>query len=142
MANQIPCGPIHHLRLTVTDVNRSREFYTQVLGFGIAVDAPPPIEHAEHGRISDFSLTEDEGQKMSDTTLLSRVSNCSVREAEVNECAFSAAAPDDRSAGRVGIHDLACADAAGRPARSVRMRGSRGVGQPGCDRRDLGDAAR
>ena len=53
MANQIPCGSIHHLRLTVTDVNRSREFYTQVLGFGIAVDAPPPMEHAEHERISE-----------------------------------------------------------------------------------------
>ena len=53
MASQIPCGSIHHLRLTVTDVNRSREFYTQVLGFGIAVDAPPPMEHAEHGRISE-----------------------------------------------------------------------------------------
>ena len=24
----IPCGDIHHLRLTVTDVQRSREFYT------------------------------------------------------------------------------------------------------------------
>jgi glyoxylase I family protein len=34
-------------------VNRSREFYTQMLGFGIAVDAPPPVEHAEHGRISE-----------------------------------------------------------------------------------------
>jgi catechol 2,3-dioxygenase-like lactoylglutathione lyase family enzyme len=51
MASQIPCGPIHHLRLTVTDVSRSREFYTQVLGFGVAVDAPPPPEHPEHARI-------------------------------------------------------------------------------------------
>jgi len=53
MANHIPCGPIHHLRLTVTDVNRSRAFYTQVLGFGVAVDAAPPADHPEHGRISE-----------------------------------------------------------------------------------------
>ena len=42
MAGQIPTGGIHHLRLTVTDVARSREFYTGLLGFDIAVDSPPP----------------------------------------------------------------------------------------------------
>src|SRR5260221_2798353 len=40
MAGQIATGGIHHLRLTVTDVNRSREFYTQLLGFEVAVDSP------------------------------------------------------------------------------------------------------
>jgi glyoxylase I family protein len=38
---QIPTGEIHHLRLTVTDVERSREFYTQLLGFEVAVESPP-----------------------------------------------------------------------------------------------------
>ena len=52
MANQISCGPIHHLRLTVTDLNRSRDFYTQVLGFGVAMDTPPP-DHPEHARITE-----------------------------------------------------------------------------------------
>ena len=28
----IPCGDIHHLRLTVTDVRRSREFYPGLPG--------------------------------------------------------------------------------------------------------------
>src|SRR5437764_1816183 len=37
----IPCGDIHHLRLTVTDVERSREFYTGLLGFEVAVESPP-----------------------------------------------------------------------------------------------------
>jgi glyoxylase I family protein len=37
----IEIGPIHHLRLTVTDVERSREFYTRLLGFEVAVDSPP-----------------------------------------------------------------------------------------------------
>jgi glyoxylase I family protein len=41
MAGQIATGGIHHLRLTVTDVKRSREFYTQLLGFEVAVDSPP-----------------------------------------------------------------------------------------------------
>src|SRR2546429_7175172 len=41
-AVMIPCGDIHHLRLTVTDVQRSREFYTGLLGFEVIVESPPP----------------------------------------------------------------------------------------------------
>ncbi len=41
MAGQIAVGGIHHLRLTVTDVSRSREFYTSLLGFDVAVESPP-----------------------------------------------------------------------------------------------------
>jgi glyoxylase I family protein len=42
VADRIEIGGIHHLRLTVTDVERSREFYTGVLGFDVAVESPPP----------------------------------------------------------------------------------------------------
>jgi len=41
VAAQIPAGGIHHLRLTVTDVHRSRAFYTGLLGFDVAVESPP-----------------------------------------------------------------------------------------------------
>ena len=41
MAGQIPTGGIHHLRLTVTDLQRSREFYTTLLGFEVAAESPP-----------------------------------------------------------------------------------------------------
>ncbi len=41
MPGQIPTGDIHHLRLTVTDLDRSRQFYTSLLGFEVAVDSPP-----------------------------------------------------------------------------------------------------
>jgi glyoxylase I family protein len=41
MPGQIPTGDIHHLRLTVTDLKRSREFYTSLLGFDVAVESPP-----------------------------------------------------------------------------------------------------
>ena len=40
MAGQIDCGGIHHLRLTVTDIERSRAFYTTFLGFSVAAEAP------------------------------------------------------------------------------------------------------
>src|SRR5215467_10139853 len=43
---QIPTGEIHHLRLTVTDLARSREFYTQLLGFEVAVESPPADDPA------------------------------------------------------------------------------------------------
>ncbi len=47
MAGQIPAANIHHLRLTVTDVQRSREFYTHLLGFHVAMESPPPGDPAE-----------------------------------------------------------------------------------------------
>jgi catechol 2,3-dioxygenase-like lactoylglutathione lyase family enzyme len=46
MTAQIPTGDIHHLRLTVTDLERSREFYTDLLGFTVAVESPPPDDPA------------------------------------------------------------------------------------------------
>src|SRR5215470_5963282 len=42
MPGQIPTGDVHHLRLTVTDLERSRKFYTSLLGFEVAVESPPP----------------------------------------------------------------------------------------------------
>ena len=44
MAGQINTGGIHHLRLTVTDVGRSRDFYTGLLGFEVAVESPPSAD--------------------------------------------------------------------------------------------------
>jgi len=40
MAEHIELGSIHHIRLTVTDIARSREFYTGLLGFSVAAEAP------------------------------------------------------------------------------------------------------
>ena len=38
MATPIQTGAVHHLRLTVTDVNRAREFYMNLLGFQPAME--------------------------------------------------------------------------------------------------------
>ena len=46
MSGQIPTGEIHHLRLTVTDLERSRQFYTSLLGFEVAVESPPEDDPA------------------------------------------------------------------------------------------------
>ena len=47
MPGHIPAGPVHHLRLTVTDIQRSRQFYTSLLGFQVAVESPPPGDPSE-----------------------------------------------------------------------------------------------
>jgi glyoxylase I family protein len=51
--SHLPVGPIHHLRLAVTDVQRSVAFYTEVLGFEVALDAPPPPDDEHHEALTD-----------------------------------------------------------------------------------------
>lgn len=39
----ITTGPVHHLRLTVSDVARSQAFYTEVVGFTHVMDLPSGV---------------------------------------------------------------------------------------------------
>ena len=48
MTIPLSLGPVHHVRLTVTDVERSRSFYTELLGFQIAMETPPPAGDPYH----------------------------------------------------------------------------------------------
>ena len=48
MAGQVSLGPLHHYRLTVSNLERSTRFYTDVLGFELVIDGPPPADHPEH----------------------------------------------------------------------------------------------
>ena len=43
MPDTIQTGAVHHLRLTVTDVARSREFYTSLLGFRVLMEMGPSV---------------------------------------------------------------------------------------------------
>ena len=43
MPTPIDTGSVHHLRLTVSDVERSRAFYTDVLGFQHVMDLPSGV---------------------------------------------------------------------------------------------------
>jgi glyoxylase I family protein len=54
MAVPLSLGPVHHLRLTVTDLERSRAFYTELLGFQIAMDAPLPEGDPHHQLTTDI----------------------------------------------------------------------------------------
>ena len=46
-------GSVHHLRLAVSDVQRSVAFYTEILGFQVAVDAPPPPDDENYEALVD-----------------------------------------------------------------------------------------
>jgi catechol 2,3-dioxygenase-like lactoylglutathione lyase family enzyme len=54
VAVPLSLGPIHHLRLTVTDVLRSRAFYSELLGFQIDMDTPPPPDDPHHDLATDL----------------------------------------------------------------------------------------
>ena len=41
MSDTIPTGGVHHFRITVTDVERTVKFYTEVLGFKKLMDLDP-----------------------------------------------------------------------------------------------------
>lgn len=41
MSEPLRTGAIHHVRLTVNDVDRSRTFYMQTLGFTAVMELPP-----------------------------------------------------------------------------------------------------
>lgn len=53
MASSLNLEPVHHIRLTVTDVERSRLFYTEVLGFEVALAGPPPADDPDHELLVD-----------------------------------------------------------------------------------------
>lgn len=51
MPAPLSLGAPHHIRLTVTDVERSRAFYTDILGFEVAVAEAPPQGEDFHEEI-------------------------------------------------------------------------------------------
>jgi glyoxylase I family protein len=65
MSPQITTGAVHHLGLTVSDVDRAREFYTEVLGFRPAAEfGQKVLLHNDHlllalGPAPEQPLTND-----------------------------------------------------------------------------------
>lgn len=43
MVSQLSLGGIHHMAITVSDVDRSLDFYTRLLGFEVAVEFRPRV---------------------------------------------------------------------------------------------------
>jgi catechol 2,3-dioxygenase-like lactoylglutathione lyase family enzyme len=51
MANQISSGAVHHLTLTVTNLQHSLDFYTEVLGFEVAMELGPTRSILSNGSV-------------------------------------------------------------------------------------------
>ena len=49
----LPIGLVNHVRVAVTDVERSKAFYTEVLGFAVGLDGPPPPDDANYEAVAD-----------------------------------------------------------------------------------------
>ncbi|MGQ0467524.1 MAG: VOC family protein [Sporichthyaceae bacterium] len=49
----VSLGTPHHIRFTVTDVERSQKFYTELLGLQLVADQAPPEGHEHHEEISE-----------------------------------------------------------------------------------------
>lgn len=46
-------GPVHHIRLSVNDLERSKAFYTEMLGFAVAMDTLPPEDDQYHALLAE-----------------------------------------------------------------------------------------
>ncbi len=62
----VPTGAVHHLRLTVTDVGRSRRFYEGILGFQLAMELPPGVLLSNGTIILGLAPAPDPGRAIRD----------------------------------------------------------------------------
>lgn len=67
MANQIATGAVHHVTLTVTDLQRARDFYTDLLGFQMVMElSPERILLSNGGAILALTLPPDPARAIQD----------------------------------------------------------------------------
>lgn len=64
MSSVITTTGIHHIRLIVTDVARSREFYTSLLNFSVAAELPPGVVMTNGNILLGLTLPWDENQAL------------------------------------------------------------------------------
>ena len=66
MSNQPKTGAVHHVVLTVTNVKRSTDFYTNYMGFDIAVEFDPKIALFNGGTLLILTPPPDPAQAITD----------------------------------------------------------------------------
>jgi glyoxylase I family protein len=65
MANPLTTGAVHHVTLTVTDLTRSRDFYTSLLGFQVALEYGPKLLLSNGHMILALALASDPARAIS-----------------------------------------------------------------------------
>lgn len=66
MSSEIAVSGVHHIRLIVTDVPRSQEFYTSLLNFKLAVELPPGVVLTNGNMLLGLTLPWDQAQVIPD----------------------------------------------------------------------------
>jgi glyoxylase I family protein len=64
MTSTTQTGPVHHLALTVTDVTRSVDFYTRLLGFQAVMELGPRVLLANGSMILAITPPPDSSQAL------------------------------------------------------------------------------
>lgn len=59
MSSRITTGHVHHLRLTVADVARAQAFYSDILGFDLAMELPTGVLLTNGKILLGLSLSPD-----------------------------------------------------------------------------------
>lgn len=50
---ELAVGPVHHIRLSVNDLDKSRAFYTEVMGLEVAMDTLPPADDPNYELLAE-----------------------------------------------------------------------------------------
>jgi glyoxylase I family protein len=66
MIERITTGAVHHLRLTVADPDRSREFYTGLLGFDVRMTLPDGVLVSNGALMMALRTAPDPGRARDD----------------------------------------------------------------------------
>ncbi len=69
MSNHIATGPVHHMTLTVTDLERSAKFYSELLGFQKVADLGPTriiMANKDFGTMLALGLPPDPSRAIED----------------------------------------------------------------------------
>ena len=68
MDSRVASGGVHHLKLTVSDVPRSQEFYTSVLGFDVVGSHGSTVLMSDGSVMIGLALPPDPGQAIPQDT--------------------------------------------------------------------------
>lgn len=109
MSNSISTGGVHHLAITVGDLNRSTEFYTRYLGFQFVADFGPKKMFSNGSLLLSLAPPPDPSQAIEDDRFSENrigLDHVSLSVASLAEMEAAAAFLDEHGVTRGEIKDL------------------------------------